>query len=62
MLGAVFLLLFWPWTVIGQEKKEAQSLTVFAAASLTVPLQKITTAYTETGAGRVDLSFAASST
>ena len=62
MLGAVFLLLLWPWTVIGQEKKEAQSLTVFAAASLTVPLQKITTAYTETGAGRVDLSFAASST
>jgi molybdate transport system substrate-binding protein len=61
MLVAVFLLLLWPWTVPGYGKKEVQALTVFAAASLTVPLQKIATAYAETGAGRVDLSFAASS-
>ncbi len=77
MLGAVFFLLPWlcPWPGAAAkaaetaETREAapesdsanSSLTVFAAASLTVPLQKIATAYAEAGMGRADLTFAASS-
>ncbi len=77
MLGAVFFLLLWPCATFaateiqetadaaGQASPESDAangaLTVFAAASLTVPLQKIADAYAETGGGRVALTFAASS-